>query len=351
MKDKEQLILSIYDINDLSKLEKNNNLKYINIDITNPNKKIIDYLLTNGRNLSYTNIINNKPNYIYITYDYFKKGQLLIDELIKSIPITLNDIEKSKYLYIKLGSFLGYDINSIEEKNEIIDLSTTHMINNIWGAISNAKGINKSITELYFYLCRLANIECKIATINNFGYQKNIITIDNTDIIVDLTQDIPYIQSGFKTRFFGTYNDDEELDKKIGYLKEEYNEKKLEIALKKLDYSSNNFFEQILLRTQDIIGVSNIQPIELGIIYNDIFNKYCPNQNISINNLYISTENKKEHFILITHNDKHYSFNYSKNSFVEIKREELTKNIEDKKIGIYDDEKIPSLNTAKLRTA
>ena len=342
-------MISVLNIEDLTKLENNKSIKYINIDISNPNKKIIDYLLTNGQNLLYTNIINNSPNYIYIDYDTFKKGQLLINELIKSIPNDFSNLEKCKYLYIKLGSFLGYDINTIEEKNEIVDLSTIHMINNIWGAISNTKGTNKSITELFFYLCKLINIECKIVTINSFGYRKNIITIDNTEIIVDLTQDIPYIQSGFKTRFFGTYNDDEELDRKIGYLREEYSEKKLELSLKKLDYTTEDFFKQILLKTQDIIGVSNIQPIELGIIYNDIFNKYCPNQDISINNLYINTTNKKEHFILITHDGKHYSFNYNRNTFVEITEEELTKNIEDKKIGIYDEEKIPSQNSIQLK--
>lgn len=351
MKDKRQLMLSIADLEDLSKLEENKSFKYINIDITNPNKKIIDYLLTNGQNLLFTNIINDRPGYIYVDYVAFRNGQLLINELIKSIPDNLTDLEKCKYLYVKLGSFIGYDINAIEEKNETMNLSTIHTINNIWGAMSKGKGTNKSITELFFYLCRLAGIDCKIVIINNFGYQKNIITIDNTEIIVDLTQDIPYIQSGFRTRFFGTYNDDEELDKKIGYLKEEYSEKKLETALKKLDYTQDDFFKQILLRTQNIIGVSNMQPIELGIIYNDIFNKYCPNQDISINNLYISTFNKKEHFILISHNGKHYSFNYSRNTFVEIKGEELTRNIEDKKIGIYDDEKVPSLNSSHLKIA
>ena len=351
MKDKGQLIISTFDIEDLNKLEINKNYKYINIDITNPNKKIIDYLLTNGQNLLYTSIINDHPGYIYIDYDIFKKGQLLINELIKSIPNDFNDLEKCKYLYVKLGSFIGYDINTIQEKNETINLSTINTINNIWGAMSNGKGTNKSIVELFFYLCKLAKIECKIVTINNFGYKKNIITIENTEIIVDLTQDIPYIQSGFRTRFFGTYNDDENLDKNIGYLKGEYSEKKLETSLKKLDYTSVDFFQQILLRTQDIIGVSNIQPIELGIIYNDIFNKYCPNQDISINNLYIRTTTKKEHFILITHNKKHYSFNYNRNTFVEITEEELKKNIEDKKIGIYDDEKIPSLSSAQLKIA
>ena len=72
-----------------------------------------------------------------------------------------------------------------------------------------------------------------------------------------------------------------------------------------------------------------------------IFTKYCPNYEISINNLYIQNLYNKEHFILITNNKKYYSYNYTRNSFVEIPKEELTKNLESKKIGTYLNEKIP----------
>lgn len=351
MKDKEQLMLSISTLEDLKLLEENKKIKYVNISLTNPNKKIIDYLLTNGENLSYSELIEDKTGYIYIDYRTYRTGQLLIEEIIKNIPTKWNELEKCRYLYIKLGSFLGYDINTIEEKNEIVNLSTIHTINNIWGCMAKGKGTNKSITEVFYYACRLIGIDCKIVTVNEYGYQKNIITIGNQEMILDLTQDIPYIQAGFQTRFFGTYNSDEELDRNIGYLKENYNEKKIEQALKEIDFTKEDIVKQILLKTQNIIQVSNIQPIELGIIYNEIFNKYCPNQNISINNLYITTNNKKEHFILITHENKHYSFNYSRNTFVEIQEEELNNYITNKKIGIYDDEKLPSLNSSKLKIA
>ena len=150
MKDKGQLMMNISTFEDLEALRENKSVKYINLDISNPNKKIIDYLLENGLNLSYSDMINKKPGYIFVDYEIFKKGQLLINELIKSIPINLNDLEKCKYLYVKLGSFMGYDINSIEEKNETINLSAIHTVNNIWGAIANGKGTNKSITELFF---------------------------------------------------------------------------------------------------------------------------------------------------------------------------------------------------------
>ena len=57
--------------------------------------------------------------------------------------------------------------------------------------------------------------------------------------------------------------------------------------------------------------------------------------------IYIQNLYNKEHFILITNNKKYYSYNYARNSFVEIPKEELTKNLETKKIGTYLNEKIP----------
>ena len=95
-------------------------------------------------------------------------------------------------------------------------------------------------------------------------------------------------------------------------------------------------------KTEEIINAGKLKPIELGMIYDIIFNKYCPNFNITISNLYIySAHNKKEHFILITQNGKYYGYNYTRNSFVEIAKEEITKNIETQKIGMYQNESIP----------
>jgi len=351
MKDKEQLVLSVSNKEELNKIENNNNLKYINIDITNPKKEIIDYLKTNGHNLSYAEMINGQKGYIYIDYITFKNAENIINNIIENIPKNLSQLEVAKYLYIKLGQLLGYDINTIPEKNEVLNLSAINTINNIWGSITSGKSTNKTITTIYYYLCKLAKIDCKIIKVNNYGYQKNILTIDDKEIITDLTQDIPYIQSGYMTRFFGSFNDELELDRKILYIKDDYSEKKIENIIKTINYKEDNFFKILLLKTQNIINVFNIKPIELGIIYNDIFNKYCPEHDISINNLYINTDEEKQHFILITHNNTHYSFNYTKNTFVELKDDDLNQNIENKRIGIYANEKIPAINTQKLKVA
>ena len=187
------------------------------------------------------------------------------------------------------------------------------------------------------------NIEGKIIVTSKLGYLKNLITLQNRDIILDITQDIPYIQANFKTRNFLGYNDNIELDKKIGYIKDNYNETSIEKSLKNIYYNKEDTVETILNLTSKIIDIKNIKPIELSIIYEEIFSKYCPNYDIKIHNLYLNCYPDKEHFIIIDYNNKLYSYNYTKQEFVKISQTEIIQNIEEQKIGIYLNEKIPFL--------
>lgn len=348
MKNKSPLIMSISTMEDIKTLESTPSVKYLNVDITNPNLEVVYYLLDNGENYSYADLLDGKNGYIYVSYEVFKEGQLELLDIINTIPTNLNKLEIARYLYIKLGKTIGYDINVLPDKNETFNLQTINTINNIWGSIKNKKGTNISFVKIYLYLCRILNIDCDIISVNN-GYLKNVLTIDNKSILTDITGDIPLIQAGFKTNGFLGYNDNQELDKKVNYIKDDYNENIIEHELKNIDYNSTNLVETILTKTQKIINIDNIKPIELGIIYAIIFEKYCPNQDITINNLFINgIYNNKEHFILISTGDKHYSYNYTKSSFIEISSEEIIKNIESKKIGVYLNEKIPNLNKEKV---
>lgn len=342
MKDSSQIRMNINTMDDIKKLEQNKNVKYVNIDIINPNLEVIYYLIDHGQNYSYSEQIDNQNGYIYVSHDIFKKSQLFILDIINSIPVELNELEIARYLYITIGKNLGYDINILPDKNDTFSLKNISIINNIWGSLFMTKGTNSSFSKLYLYLCHLMNIDCKLITTSKLGYLKNQLTIDKSNIVVDITQDIPYIQAGFQTKNFVGYNNNLKLDQKIAYIKDDYNENKIELILRNLDYSKSSVFKTILLKTQEIIDVSNLKPIELGIIYETIFNKYCPNYDISINNLYIYNQyHDREHFILITQNKKYYSYNYSRNSFVEISKDEITKNFENKKIGMYRNEHIP----------
>lgn len=333
------VIVTIQNTGDIKKLEQKN-VKYVNININNIEDKVISFLKEYGQNYLYAEAINGKRGYIYVDYDTFFYGEDLINDIITSMPNNLTEIEKAKYLYITLGKKIGYDINAIPEKNENFNFYNLNVINNIWGSLVNSKATNQSYCKLYLYLCSLCNIKCEIITINNKGYLCNKLTIDNNNLIVDLTSDIPFIEANFKTRHFANYNDDIQLDKKIGYIKDNYNEIKIEKEIKLINHDDDNFVFDFLLNTQRIIEINKVKPIELGIIYDILFNKYCPDVKISINNLYLNDTYNKEHFILITYKDNHYSYNYKRKSFVKINEKELIENIEKEKIGIYLNENI-----------
>lgn len=327
---------------DIKILKKTPSIKYINLNITSPNLEVIYYLLENGDNYSYAEKVDDKRGYIYVPFEIFKKAENFILDVINSIPPNLTKLEIARYFYITIGKNIGYDINILTDKNETFNLEKINTINNIWGSIYHTKGTNISFTKLYLYLCKIMKIECKLVSTDKTGYLKNILTINNRNIEVNITEDIPFIQAGFKTKYFTGYDDNLEIDKKISYIKDDYCDVKINEILRKIDYNNPDIFNIILLITGKLISADNLKPIELGIIYNIIFSKYCPNYDISINNLYIvGTHNTKEHFILISYNNKSYSYNYLKNSFVEISHNDIIKNINEQKIGVYSNENIP----------
>lgn len=344
MNTKYPLILNILSIDDVQKIENNSVTEYINIDIKHPNIDINNYLVENGFKYSYSDI----NGYIYVDYETFINGEKVLDDIIKNIPTNLNDLELCKYLYIKLAKTLKYDINIMTEKNDAFCFNDINTINNIWGALSNKKATNISYTKTFTYLCSLVGLNCEVIETNNYKYKKNKINlmVDNNPItiICDITQDVPYIQGNFQTRFFGNYNDEYEMDKKIKYINNNYSDKIIEKVGQNINYSSDNILMELLLKTQNIIDVKNIGAVELGIIYEMIFNKYIPLNHISINNLYANNiYNNREHFILISDNLHHYCYNYKNETFLEINENDLLKNIKSERIGIYLKEIIPNL--------
>lgn len=339
MKDTEQIMINISTMNDIEKLKKNNHIKYINLDIEDVNLDVIYYLLENGQDYYYTELTKEKRGYIYVPYHIFKTSELFILKILNNIPVTFNRLEIARYLYITIGKNIGYDINIIPEKNDIYHLENEYTINNIWGSIHQLKGTNTSFTNLYAYLCHIMGLTCKTIAIDSNNL-KNIVTVDNRNITIDITEDIPYIEAGFKTKYFTGYNDNLYLDRKIGYIQNDYNDNLIDNYM---NVSSSNHLEDFLNKINQYININNMKAMEFGIIFEQLFNKYWPDYEIRINNLYVNNYPNKEHFIIFSCKDKYYSYNYTKKYFVEIKEEELKENINKKKIGIYQNEKIPFL--------
>lgn len=344
MNDRDSIILSVLTTEDLTKLENNSNIKYINLNLSNPNRDVIAYFIEKGQGYFYSDIVMGKNGYIYADYDTFAQGERKLSKILDSIPNDLTSLEKARYLYLNLGNLVGFDINTILEKNLDYDYYYVNELNNIWFALSNSKCINSSLTKIYLYLCERCNISNEIILLNSYDYKVNRITLDDKDnFIADPTKDLANIEANFQTKHFGAYNIDRKMDQKLGYIANDYNDIKLDLILKKLDYKDEELLKNILNKSGEILDIRKIKPIELGMIYDNLFQKYFSGNKFNINNLYLhDLAKKKEHFLLISDGRKYYSFNYRNNAFLEINKEALKEELTSGRVGIYQNEYFPS---------
>lgn len=331
------VIVSVNTMNDISNI--NNNTKYINLSIDSFNSDVINYFLEYGKGYSYTDTINNKNGFIYATYSMFKNSENIINGIINNIPSNLSNIEKIRYLYIALGKILSADINTMDNKNEKISFSSVSVINNIWGSITSGKTTSACISKLLMYLCSRIGIKSELINSDINGNIGNKIYVDDSFLIVDLYNDLYNIQGGFSTKYFDKYNDNKDIDKKIFYIKNSYINEIIDNELRGLDYTKDNMLSDILEVLERSINISDVGVIELAKICKDIFDKYTPNYDIRINNLFLlDSDESKEHFIVISYDNSFYSYNYNKQCFIKMSYDVITKNIKDNKIGIYKGE-------------
>ena len=295
----DNIIVNIKNIEDIEKIS--NVTKYINISIDNINNDVINYFLLNGKNYLYSDTINNNNGFIYSNYDMFKNGENIINTIICNVPNDLSDIEKIRYVYIYLGKILCSDINIMDDKNEIISFDKVSTASNIWSSLSSRKVSDIVVSKIFMYVCFRLGFKSELISSSIRGNIANKVYVNDTFVIVDLFSDLYNIHAGFSTKYFDKYNDNKDIDKKILYIKDEYMEFYIDNKLKNLDYTKENVVEEVLSVTSNLINVNNIGTYELSNIYKYIFDKYVPNYDIRINNLFIYGVNHiKEHFALFS---------------------------------------------------
>ena len=341
MKNKQSLVVTISNKSDLKKITKDT--KYINIDISNVTYEVISYFMENGKNYLYSDMINDVKGYIYVSHEEFLKAENIIEMIYINMPNNLTKLEMAKYLYISIAKCVSFDINVDTNKNELCNLSLMNIVNNLWGSLSLGRVTDISASKIYYYLCKRLDIDISLVMNEETKEALNKLQINNQVLIVGLFNDIPYIQVNMQTRHFGTYNDEFELDKKIKYIKNKYNDFYIHKSLKDIDYTKEDCVQCILYKTQKLLDIASIKPVELSIIYENIFNTYCPNYNIKINNLYLNNK-YREHFIIISYNENLYSYNYIKKTFVKVNNHEILNDLNIGKIGLYQNEYIPNIN-------
>ncbi len=333
---KGSIIVNINSIKDIEKINKDT--KYINISIDNVDIDVIDYFLVNGKDYLYSDSINNINGFIYVDYNTFVSSEKVIDNVIDSMPSNFSNIEKIRYVYIYLGKILSSDINTLEDKNEVVSFSNISTINNIWGSINKGKTNDITVSKIFMYILSRIGIKSEIvsSTINSIG--NKIYLDDNNYIVVNLFNDLALIQGKFVTRYFDKYNNDKKLDIKIRYIKDEYMDYYLNNLLEDISYLDSDVIKKILNVIEMTIDIRKIGTLELGSILKKVFNEYLPNYDVKINNFYVGNNGLKEHFIVVNYGEEYYSFNYSKNTFMLISYDEIYSNMENRLIGLYDDE-------------
>lgn len=333
------VIVSVNTIDDIKNVT--GNTKYVNISIDSYDENVINYFLENGSHYSYSDSISGNNGFIYATYDMFKKGEKIINNIIDNMPFNLNDIEKVRYLYVSLGKILSQDINTMDNKNEKISFSDISTINNIWGSILSGKTTSACVSKIFMYLCSRIGIKSELISSNINGNVGNKVYVNDTFLILDLYSDLYNVQGNFSTKYFDKYNDNVKLDEKIFYVNNNYTNNLIDEELKEIDYTDEMLLEKILRVLERYLDINSIGVVELSKLCKDIFDKYCPNYDIRISNLFlIENMGGREHFIVINYNDSFYSYNYNKKCFVSVDYNTIYNNIKNNKIGVYDNEKI-----------
>lgn len=329
------IIVNIKNMNDIKKID--DYTKYINISIDEVDNNVIEYFILNGSGYSYTDIIGDRSNFIYIDYDTFKRSEEIIKSIIDRIPSNLNDIEKVRYIYISLGKIVSMDINNIDSKNESLSFNTISTINNIWGCIEKRSISDVSISKLFMYILGRMGIKSELISSSINGGIANKVYIDDNYIIVNLYNDIYNIQAGFSTKYFDKYNDNRDIDKKIGYIKEEYVNYYLDNDIRDT-LDSKNVLNSMLNITSKYLNINYIGTYELYLIYKELIDKYNF-RDINIYNFFVyKGEYHKEHFIVIGSNDIYYSYNYNKGCFIRVDKDIIYDNMKNRRIGIYENE-------------
>lgn len=334
--DKKRVVLNVKDMDDIDKL-KDSSYKYLVIDLKNVSREVIEYLVNNGNKYLYSFKALDKSSCNYVEHDVFVYAENIISKIINEIDKNNSVYLIARELYIKLGKILSYDINIEIDKNEEVDYSEVNIIDNVWGSIYKGMTTNKSVCNIYFYLLSIFNIDNKIVSINEEEYG-NMLNINGSSEIVDLYSDIPYVKAGFKTISFSDMDDIIDVDKKIGYISNYYNEEVLENVLKEYD---NIDFKSFLDIINKYINIYDMSVLEIGIILNKLFSRYCNIKNIYINNYYINKGNKQS-LIIIRYKDKRYSYNYNKRCFVSISDSDFNNLYNNNIISLYLNEEVVS---------
>ncbi len=187
--------------------------------------------------------------------------------LLYNIPDDLNEIEKLRWLYIRIGELFNYDYriaSDIEIGNKKVNFDYGYIcnyqtcsqiceiMNNVYSKIGiQSRTVKRKTQNRLYELEHVAN-EVTLSTGERY--------------ILDLTVDLYLIQSGCQTHEFGSYGEDdydtisesklEAIDEKLHLIKYgEYTDKKIrdkKSVINGIDYSSMTYDEELIFKIEKI---------------------------------------------------------------------------------------------------
>lgn len=324
-------------------------VKYVLLDIGKPDFGVIDYFLRYGENYLYSYCYGDSSGYVYVDYETFKKGQESILKIVLGIDSNYSDLYKARYLYTRLGKIVGKNIDCMSPYAVVYQFDKTLECSNIWGAISSTYVNDVSLSKLYLYLCSLVGVTCSL--VERDGRFFNKIILGNREVLVDLYQDLYCIQGGLETKWFGDYNHNIEMDRKIGYIRDNYSDFYIQDYIQSHSslVADEVFLGDFLLYTQKVLGISSFSSFEIFEVYQNLFLRYCSNFNFGVDNLFVKMDDgSREHLVVISGGEECYCYNYVDGSFVLILKEQLDSYFNDGKIGRYNQESIGNLGMEVL---
>lgn len=280
-----------------------------------------------------------------------------IKNLIEKNP-QISELEIMRYIYMDLGKNLDFDLNytfgNSKEKKKIYEKAVNKdELNRI---LEMRTSICKGISHLYSHILNELGIETTIVReyneyLNKVGrHVYNQVKLkDGKRLIVDLEDDLEYIQSGAKTRKFGIdeetnqliVSDEElrEMDMKNGYIPEGYYLEDmvylLKIAVDNDHISLENKLEFVLDNLNAYRDTKNVKYREMIRYQERMFEEmFDPNElrKIHLINTYEDIEGKRNYKSCIVLDNKEqqsvYLYNNEKYKYNKITMDELLNNIE-----------------------
>ena len=173
-----------------------------------------------------------------------------LEVVSSSMPENVSSLEKLRYIYIELGKLLSYDYRIIRDQNVIhntVDYSSGYV-----GRYQSCYQISEILSD--FINKNLPNASAKVVErvrpgiryANEHVATEVTLTDEDLTLLLDLTLDLANIQSKMKTKHFGfeeggknydiiPLNQCRQIDKKIGFITENYTDDQFDDFKEKLD--------------------------------------------------------------------------------------------------------------------